>query len=314
MTMAPDGSAGRDRVTGPARVHVVLAVHDRKEQTLACLQDLGAQTYPDLVVIVVDDGSRDGTDEAIRSRFPATVVLKGDGNLWWSGATNRGVAHALAHGGAGDFVLTLNNDTRVGPAYVQSLVEAAGAHPGSLVGSVAVSDDAHDMIRDGGCSLSWWTAKLRVHGRGQPLGESRKRGGRFVATDLLTGRGTLVPMAVYRTVGLYDEAHLPQYGADFELALRARRAGFRLLVDYDAVVIAATRLTGPNNDSGRLPWRELGRSFFTKKSVYDLRTRYQFARLCAPRPLFASYLVLDTCRLLAGRIRNQFRRNRRPAG
>jgi GT2 family glycosyltransferase len=296
-----------DKAVSTSRVFVVIPVHNRREQTLSCLRDLSAQTHPALTTIVVDDGSRDGTNVSVRQQFPATILLEGDGNLWWTAATNRGVEFALANGHTNDFVLTLNDDTHVEPRYVATLLETAASHPQTLVGSLVVYQDRPDIVCDGGTSLSWWTAKHTPHARGLQLDQARRRG-RLVSVDMLSGRGTLIPLAAYRAVGLYDEVHLPHYAADYEFSVRAQRRGFHLLLDYDAVVVSAAGLTGLNNEEGRLPWRDLARSFFTRRSAYQLAMRYQFARLCAPRMLFAPFLVLDTCRLIGGRLRNQFRR------
>ena len=300
------GVPGDDGPVPTPHVFAVIPVHDRREQTLSCLRDLSAQTHRPLTIVVVDDGSRDGTKESVRQQFPTVVLLEGDGNLWWTAATNRGVEHALARGGADDFVLTLNDDTHVGPDYVATLLETVAGRPNALVGSIVVDAARPDVVADGGCSLSWWTAKLTTHARGMSLADAR-RNGRLKRVDILSGRGTLVPLAAYRAVGLYDQVHLPHYASDYELSIRAQRRGFELLVDYQAVVASATDMTGLNNERRRLPWPELARSLFLRRSAYQLAMRYQFARLCVPRPLFASYLVLDTCRLLAGRLRNQLR-------
>jgi GT2 family glycosyltransferase len=68
-------------------IYIIIPVHNRKQITIACLENLNAcddlQKYH---VIVVDDGSTDGTAEAIRSQYPIVEILTGDGNLWWTGA------------------------------------------------------------------------------------------------------------------------------------------------------------------------------------------------------------------------------------
>jgi GT2 family glycosyltransferase len=68
-------------------VYIIIPVHNRKQITIACLENLN--TCGDLQkyrVIVVDDGSKDGTAEAIREQYPMVEILTGDGNLWWMGA------------------------------------------------------------------------------------------------------------------------------------------------------------------------------------------------------------------------------------
>ena len=81
------------------RVEIVTPVHNRKEITLQCLKSLSKinQEGLDVHIIVVDDGSTDGTSEAIESRYPEVEVIKGDGNLWYTEGTNVGVRAALKY-------------------------------------------------------------------------------------------------------------------------------------------------------------------------------------------------------------------------
>ena len=71
-------------------ISIVIPVHNRREFTRQCLACLAVQTYRNVQTIVVDDGSTDGTDIMISQEFPDVVVMRGDGNLWWTEATNWG--------------------------------------------------------------------------------------------------------------------------------------------------------------------------------------------------------------------------------
>jgi GT2 family glycosyltransferase len=120
----------------------------------------------------------------------------------------------------------------------------------------------------------------------------------------------LIPARVFAQVGLFDDRRLPHYAADYEFSARAQRAGHELLVDYDAVVIAATSMTGMNNEERPLPWRQLLRSFISRRSPYNLAARFNFARLAAPALLWPLFFVCDVIRVVAGRVRNQFHSSR----
>ena len=133
---------------GP-RVFVVVPVHDRCDLTRACLDSLAVQTYVRRTIVVVDDGSTDGTPDMLSSDFPDAVVLNGDGNLWWAGATNLGVAWVLGHAEVRDLVLTMNNDSVAGLDYLARLVASSLEHPHALIGSVSAPDDAPDVITEG---------------------------------------------------------------------------------------------------------------------------------------------------------------------
>ena len=66
-------------------IYIILPVHNRKVTTEKFIKSLVAQTYKEFKLILVDDGSTDGTDKMVLSYIPDGIILKGDGNLWWAG-------------------------------------------------------------------------------------------------------------------------------------------------------------------------------------------------------------------------------------
>jgi len=103
-------------------VTVVVLSWNGREDTLACLRSLAAATYPRLEVIVVDNGSSDGSADAVAAAHPDLVLIPLDANLGFAGGMNVGIAEALSRG-AGP-VMLLNNDTVVEPGFVEPLVDA----------------------------------------------------------------------------------------------------------------------------------------------------------------------------------------------
>ncbi len=289
------------------RIFVVIPVHNRIDYTRACLRSLGKQTVRDLRVVIVDDGSTDETAGGLASDFPQVTVLRGDGNLWWAGAMNMGLEWCLDHVSDNDYILTLNNDTTVGPDYLKSLLLSAATRPGTLIGSVIVSDEDRSTIVDGGVLVNWLTAKHKVLAVGEPvqrLGESEDF---LQVVDVLPGRGTLIPAAVIRAIGVYDSKRLPHYGADYEFSHRARRLGYALLISYRAIVYSSVRSTGINNRIQKIPWPAFLESYFSIRSSYNLRYRWNFAKLCCPKTTLPIFYLMDTTRVVLGGIRHQLR-------
>lgn len=289
-------------------VYVVVPAHNRRELTLACAGALEAQSYAPTTVIVVDDGSTDGTAAALESSFPSVVVLHGDGDLWWTGAVSMGVEWVLARCADSDFVLTLNDDTLVEPGYIARLVETARDLPGSLVGSVLVTDDEQQTVVDGGVRVNWMTAKYSALGAGRPLLDVQESGVRELDVDVLSGRGTLIPTTVFRRIGQYDSAHLPHYAADYEFSRRAARAGYKLCVDRRAVVVsldepAAIMSTQPV----RSPLRAIMWHLGSRKSAQCVLYRIRFARLACPWYAQPSFIVCDVTRVIGGTLHDVVR-------
>ncbi len=206
---------------GPVAV-VVLSWNGRAD-TLAALASLAAATYPELVPIVVDNGSSDGVGEALAAAFPAVEVIRSEQNLGFAEGSNVGIRRALERGAG--HVLLLNNDVEVDPTFVGALVEEARRRPdaGALCSKVLYLDPP-DLIWFAGASFD-----PRSGYNGRQRGYRERDDGRFdevVETDRACGASMLVPRAVLEQVGLFDP-ELFAYSEDTEWSLRAHRAGYR---------------------------------------------------------------------------------------
>ncbi|MHB8772541.1 MAG: glycosyltransferase family 2 protein [Syntrophales bacterium] len=288
------------------RVYIIIPLHNRCELTCRCLNSLRAQTYRNFTTILIDDGSTDGTGNVIPERYPEAIILKGDGNLWWTGAINLGIERALADAGRDDYVLTLNNDTTAGRDYLDTLLDVARKHSESLIGSLAVCDGDAPAIVDGGVRINWATAKFTRLAHGKRHEDALADGGRIHHVDVLPGRGTLIPIEVFRKIGLYDAANLPHYGADYEFSRRARRAGYGLRIVYDAVLTCTDAGAGSGCETERENcWRDTAESFFSIKSPNCIRYRWKFALLTCPRAYLPFFIIFDLCRLFIGTLRKR---------
>jgi GT2 family glycosyltransferase len=216
-------------------VAVVVPVHNNLPLTVRFLDSFATVSYPRYEIVIVDDGSSDGTPEHLARHYPHVRVLPGTGDLWWSGGTNLGVRHALRR--RFDYVLTINNDTLVPPDFLSRLVETAEANPHSIVGSRIQFLDEPERVWSAGGWTNWGPGFfLNLHEHSANEEDLLARRPNPLPVQLLTGCGTLVPAECYRRIGVYDERMCPQYHADAEFTLRAARYGWRSLVDLRAVV------------------------------------------------------------------------------
>ncbi len=279
-------------------IYVVIPVHNRRELTRACLKCLRLQTERHRV-IVVDDGSTDGTATLIAEEFPDVTVLTGNGSLWWAGGTNLGIRHVLPELRADDFILTLNDDTEVAPDYLALLIRAYDASKPALIGSISVDIREPARLLYAGTRLALTTASFsdqamaRFHNQvGQlPAGQP------YLSTDCLPGRGMLISAGVFKAIGLFDDAHFPHHMADIDFSMRARNAGFPLVVATNCVVLehadaTALQLSKP------VPLRVFWDALFATRSPIKLVTRYAFARRHAP--VMPVFLAIDLSRIIGG--------------
>lgn len=241
--------------------------------TLKFIERLLAQTYANLTIVIVDDGSTDGTAEAIAARYPEIQIIRGNGNLWWTAGTNLGVREALQRGC--DYILTINNDAEIEPDFVAKMVLAAEKHPNVILGARIHYSDNREKIWCYGGQLRTYKLNFFDGNFGNKLLSE-------IHFDSLPnplpvqyncGNGTLIPAEVFGQVGLYDEMNYPQYHADSEFCMRAALYGFTTMINLDAV------LYNDFSHTGRV--HTIGAMLFSNQSPYLFRTHWHVLRYVA---------------------------------
>lgn len=286
-------------------IFIVIPVFNRKEFTYNCIKSLQQQTFKDFKIILVDDGSTDGTEELISQEFSDVIILKGNGNLWWAGATNLGVKYALANSKdvANDFLLTLNNDLEVPENYLQNIHAAAIANKDCLIGSVSVNYDNNEHLIF--CGLKWnefWAKQRKTAKDFNYSFRQFKNAGKIINSDLLSGRGTLIPLALFNEIDLYDFDNFPQYAADDDFSLRARKNGYKLIVHPEVILYSHVGETGTNLENVQWNFKYIKTLFFSIKSPVNLKVRYRFAIKNMKYGFL--YFIIDVSRIFIALLRN----------
>jgi GT2 family glycosyltransferase len=197
------------------------------DDTLAALASLGG-----VHTVCVDNGSDDGSADAVAGRFPGVELIRTGVNLGFSGGNNVGIRRALARGA--DWVLLLNNDAVADPGLPDALAAAASERPdaGVLACKVFFADPPDVLMYAGG------RVNLRLGYWGRQDGFGQRDDGRFDTlrdVDRATGAAMAVSRAAIERAGLLDES-LFAYAEDTEWCLRIREAGFGVVFVPDAKV------------------------------------------------------------------------------
>lgn len=276
------------------KVFIVIPVHNNIKYTVKCLDCLKEQTYRFYEVVVIDDGSSDDTSETIKKIYSHVTLLKGDGNLWWAGGTNLGVDYALSRASEKDFVLTLNNDLEVKKNYLQTLLDVYYKYEPCLVGSVSVNSNNKEKVEFLGLSWNKYTGKLRPKMDTSLPYSFLFDNDKVIDSDLLPGRGTLIPVKLFKKIGLFDQVHFPQYAADFDFSRRAVNEGYKLVVSSTSIVSSVVEVSGlkykdnPN-------FQTFFKALFSMKSPIWYRIRYYWA--IKHSPLKFLYFVISMLRI-----------------
>jgi GT2 family glycosyltransferase len=209
-------------------VSVVVPNLDGEDLLEACLGSLARQTFRDFEVILVDNGSTDGSVDLVKTRFPwVAAIVENRSNLGFAMACNQGIALSR-----GEYVALLNNDTEAHPAWLAELVLVAEANPDAgMFATKTLSFDRRDVIDTAGHLM-------------YPDGLNRGRGrlevdcGQYddkLDVFFPSGAAALYRKQMLDEVGPFDEHHFA-YGDDTDIGIRGRLAGWKCLFVPGAVV------------------------------------------------------------------------------
>jgi GT2 family glycosyltransferase len=273
-------------VSGHPLVYVVVLNWNGWHDTARCLASLQSSTYPNLHVVVIDNGSTDGSPGHLAALLEAPwgELVQAGRNLGFTGGANAGLRLALERGA--DYAFLLNNDAMVAPDCITALVEAAEQKPEvGLVGPKIAWAAEPDRIWSAGMSVAWHRVTIESHHNAPDDG--RFDGCRIVQG--LSGCALLVKRAALERVGLLDERYFAYY-EDLDWCLRARQEGFRCLYVGAARASHVGSATSNPNTS---------RSQSAFLNYYAARNILLFVRTHAPRGLRPLALARQLGRLLS---------------
>src|SRR5579862_243943 len=205
------------RVNLDPQVSCVVLNWNGWRDTLDCLEALKESAYPRLRLIVVDNGSTDGSVARIQAAHPNVLLLQTGRNLGFAGGNNAGIRYALSDGA--DYVWLLNNDTRPDRDCLLALVEKATKDKAiGAVASVCYYASSPAKVE------AWAGARVNLWiGYGRNTREPRQDDW----IHSLNGTSMLISRAALEDVGLLDEGFF-LYWEDTEFCLRLRKRGWRI--------------------------------------------------------------------------------------
>lgn len=203
-------------------IAILMTCYNRRETTLSCLKALYQQSI-NFDVCLVDDGSTDGTQSAIKATFPQVKILVGTGNLYWVGGMRLAFAEALKT--PYDYYLWLNDDTLLYPDAIATLLSlhqkliTQGTPNAILVGTT--QDTVTKEATYGGAkrSSNWYSNKYEFIPPSAELQEC----------ETMYGNCVLIPHSVAQKVGNLDSSFTHNLG-DLDYGLRARKLGFSIWI------------------------------------------------------------------------------------
>ncbi|MEE8522643.1 MAG: glycosyltransferase family 2 protein [Thermoanaerobaculia bacterium] len=211
------------------KVAAIVLNYNGKDVTLQALASLVAMTYPEFDVVVADNGSTDGSGEAVADAFPGVFQVRTEDNLGPAGGLNLGIRWAMERDY--DHLLILNNDIEAAPDMLTELVAVAESDP--AIGTVQPKAYYYwdrERIWSAGGEIRFREAITSERGEGET---DRGQYDRDVEVDYTCGCAMLVKRTAVSAAGLMDPMyHLCVEDADF--CVRVKRRGFRCFYAHRA--------------------------------------------------------------------------------
>jgi len=211
----------------PDLVSVVIPNWNGKRFLTGCLDSLAKQTYKTLEVIVVDNGSTDGSIEFLAQNYPDVKVARFEINTGFSKAVNRGILESL-----GEFVVLMNNDTTCEDSWIAELVKAIKQHPeAGSAGCKMLAYDDHRILDGAGDGY-------RRGGLPGRIGHRELDNGQFDTPRFILGAcggAALYRRSLFDDIGLFDEDYFA-YLEDVDMGLRAQSAGYKCIYVPSAII------------------------------------------------------------------------------
>jgi GT2 family glycosyltransferase len=207
------------------RVVIVILNWNGLSDTLACLESLASLNHPSGDLLVVDNGSTDGSVEAIQEQFPQVTLIENSENLGFAAGNNVGLRHALDVGA--DYALLLNNDTEVDPPFLQHLVQVCEADSSiGIAGPLIYYHHDPEIIWSAGGAIDWRRGNTCMLGLNER--DLDQFGIEPREVDFVSGCAMLVRLTALEQTGLLDERFYLYY-EEVEWCVRIRRAGFKIV-------------------------------------------------------------------------------------
>ncbi len=255
-----------------AAISVVILNWNGKQDTLACLTSLQECTYPHLDIIVVDNGSTDGSAHAILTQFPSLHLIENPINSGFAEGNNIGIRCALERGAT--HILLLNNDTLVASNLFEAFLAGFAQHPtaGILGAKICLYDKKDTLDHLGGM---WNSQTATFDFVGLRAKEEEPQWQEPLELDYVCGAAMMFRKEVFQTAGLFDPRFFLIW-EESDLCLRAKKHGFSILTCPEAKIwhkVSASFVGGKPHSTyfwwrNRMLWIERNCSPQEKRGLY----------------------------------------------
>lgn len=221
-------------VKSEALVIAIILNYNKKNDLLECLESLYKQDYKNIEIIIVDNGSEDGSVDEVKIQYPGVYLIENKVNMGVAGGRNIGISFANEKFNY-EYILFLDNDMTLEKGALTEMINTfnMGNDIGIVTPKCYMTAIQNTIANAGGMYVSLTTGKIADIGNGElDIGQYDKLN--YVPASC--GSGSVVLKGLIDKIGVFDEKFNPYGWEDVDLSLRARKKNFKILFNYKAVV------------------------------------------------------------------------------
>jgi len=238
-------------------IHILLPVYNRRQITVAFVKLLTVQTYQDFHLVLIDDGSNDGTEQAVKKLLAEVTVIKGRGKWWWGGSLHVGYLYLKKQEiNTDDIVIIFNDDSEIDKHYLYNVHTILKNEHRVLLLPELFSMQTGKFIETG-VFIDWGQLNFKSGSSVIKFNAGATRGTALRTKDFLSLRG-------------FYPRLLPHYLSDYEFTNRAYRRSFRIISNKKLKLRYNEETTGCREIGGENLWQILRNMFSPKNPVQPI--------------------------------------------
>ena len=204
-------------------IYILLPVHNRREITGDFIDCLVAQTWQQYHLVLIDEGSTDGTEQMVREQVENLTVIRGNGDWWWAGCLQQGFnflkKRGLSHD---DYVLIINDDVILGKEFLAKGISILDKNKQTLL-LAQVQEKKNSPPRESGYNVDFKTLSFSLASSPSDI-------------NCLTTKGLFLRWRDFVDIGGFHPKILPHFLSDFEFTIRAYKKGYSFLTSPDVII------------------------------------------------------------------------------
>ncbi|MBI5100160.1 MAG: glycosyltransferase family 2 protein [Nitrospirae bacterium] len=259
------------------KIFILLPVHSRRQTTEDFIQCLKSQVYNNYHLVLIDDGSTDGTAETVRNHIKNLTVLIGKGDWWWAGSLQQGINWLKkVKPDKRDIVLFINDDVTFDSHFLKNALEILRKKPNTLLLPQSLDMQTGHPVESG---IEADLTKLTFR---KALAPEK--------INCLSTRGLFVRWSDLLKIGDFRPFILPHYLSDYEFTIRAHKKRFALCTHPELILLSQGHTSG-YREFKKMRFGEFIRSYFSKQSAVNPLYWTVFTILVSPKTAILMNIV-----------------------